>query len=87
MKRARGRALLAKGDVDAAFQDLEQVSQAAIGLRDRILLAAFGAGLTRAAGMLRWGKRTTPLGTSDAALPPCDQTALELLDEAIRKTR
>ncbi len=54
---------------------------------DRILLAAFGAGLTRAAGMLRWGKRTTPLGTSDAELPPCDQTALELLDEAIRKTR
>ena len=47
---------------------------------------AFGAGLTRAAGMLRWGRRTEPLGVSDAELPPCDQTALELLDEAIRNT-
>ena len=27
----------------------------------RILLAAFGAGLTRAAGLIRWGDRTTPL--------------------------
>jgi 3-oxoacyl-[acyl-carrier-protein] synthase-3 len=51
---------------------------------DRILLAAFGAGLTRAAGLLRWGKRTTPLSESDAELPPCDQTALEILGEAIK---
>jgi 3-oxoacyl-[acyl-carrier-protein] synthase-3 len=50
---------------------------------DRILLAAFGAGLTRAAGLLRWGNRTTPLGQSDAELPPCDLTALEILSGAI----
>jgi len=54
---------------------------------DRILLTAFGAGLTRAAGLLRWGDRTTPLKQSDAELPPCGQTALEILDEAIRHTR
>lgn len=54
---------------------------------DRILLAAFGAGLTRGAGMIRWGSRTTPLGESDAGLPPCEQSALEILDEAIQKTR
>ena len=53
---------------------------------DRILLAAFGAGLTRAAGLLRWGDRTTPLKQSNAELPPCDQTALEILDEAIKHT-
>jgi len=52
----------------------------------RILLAAFGAGLTRAAGLLRWGTRTTPLKQSDAELPPCDQTALEILGEAIKST-
>ncbi len=46
---------------------------------DRILLAAFGAGLTRAAGLLRWGERTVPLKQSDAELPPCEQTALEIL--------
>lgn len=53
---------------------------------DRILMAAFGAGLTRAAGLLRWGNRTTPLKTSDAELPPCDQTALEILGDSIKHT-
>ena len=53
---------------------------------DRILMAAFGAGLTRAAGLVRWGQRTTPLKQSDAELPPCDQTALEILGEAIKNT-
>jgi 3-oxoacyl-[acyl-carrier-protein] synthase-3 len=53
---------------------------------DRLLLTAFGAGLTRAAGVVRWGERITPLKQSEAELPPCNQTALEILDEAIRKT-
>ncbi|MBT8064165.1 MAG: 3-oxoacyl-ACP synthase, partial [Gammaproteobacteria bacterium] len=66
---------------------IEALEEGRIQPGDRILLAAFGAGLTRAAGMLRWGRRITPLGTSDAELPPCDQTALELLDEAIRNTQ
>lgn len=66
---------------------VEALEQGRIKPGDQILLAAFGAGLTRAAGVLRWGKRTEPLGSSDAELPPCDKTALEILDEAIRKTR
>jgi len=53
---------------------------------DRILVAAFGAGLTRAAGLIRWGDRTTPLKQSDAELPPCDQSALEILAESIKNT-
>ncbi len=53
---------------------------------DRLLLAAFGAGLTRAAGLLRWGERTTALKQSDAKLTPCDQTALEILGESIKRT-
>jgi len=53
---------------------------------DRILMAAFGAGLTRAAGLLRWGQRTVPLKQSDAELPPCNQTALEILAESIKLT-
>jgi len=53
----------------------------------RVLMAAFGAGLTRGAGLIRWGQRTQPLGYSDAELPPCDQTALEIMDEAIRRTK
>jgi len=53
---------------------------------DRILLAAFGAGLTRAAGLLRWGDRTVPLKQSDAELPPCNQTALEIVGDSIKLT-
>ena len=54
--------------------------------QSRILLAAFGAGLTRAAGIIRWGDRTTPIKQSVAELPPCKQTALEILGEAIKHT-
>jgi 3-oxoacyl-[acyl-carrier-protein] synthase-3 len=54
---------------------------------DRILLAAFGAGLTRAAGLLHWGERTTPLKQSDAELSPCNLTALEIMGGAINHTR
>jgi 3-oxoacyl-[acyl-carrier-protein] synthase-3 len=42
-----------------------------------ILMPAFGAGLTWCAHLVRWGARTTPLGTADIELPPCTQTALE----------
>jgi 3-oxoacyl-[acyl-carrier-protein] synthase-3 len=51
-----------------------------------LLLTGFGAGLTWSAHILRWGGRTTPLGQSDAELPPCEQTALEMVQE-IRKTQ
>lgn len=53
----------------------------------KLLLTAFGAGLTRGAGLIRWGKRTQPLGSSDAELPPCNQTALEILADAIQHTQ
>ena len=44
-----------------------------------LLLPAFGAGLTWTAQVVRWGRRVTPLSTSDAELPPCEETALELI--------
>jgi len=50
---------------------------------DNIMTAAFGAGLTWGAGYIKWGERTTPLNESDAQLPPCEQTASELLAQAI----
>ena len=49
-----------------------------------LLTAAFGAGLTWGAGVIRWGDRITPLQQSSAALPPCEATALELLAPAIK---
>jgi 3-oxoacyl-[acyl-carrier-protein] synthase-3 len=51
-----------------------------------ILMPGFGAGLTYAALLVRWGDRVTPLGESSRSLPPCHQTALELV-QAIRATQ
>ena len=48
-----------------------------------ILMPAFGAGLTWCSHLVRWGERTTPIGTSDIELPPCNQTALERVRELI----
>jgi 3-oxoacyl-[acyl-carrier-protein] synthase-3 len=48
-----------------------------------IVFAAFGAGLTWAASVVRWGQRTEPLRSSDAQLPPVTQTARELMEPNI----
>jgi 3-oxoacyl-[acyl-carrier-protein] synthase-3 len=46
-----------------------------------LLLPAFGGGLTWCAHVVRWGRRVTPLGTSDAELPACDRTGLEIVND------
>jgi 3-oxoacyl-[acyl-carrier-protein] synthase-3 len=46
-----------------------------------VLMPAFGGGLTLSAHLIRWGERVTPLATSDAELPPCPKTALELVQD------
>jgi 3-oxoacyl-[acyl-carrier-protein] synthase-3 len=33
---------------------------------------------------VRWGDRTTPRGTSDVELPPCDRTALEIVQGYVK---
>jgi 3-oxoacyl-[acyl-carrier-protein] synthase-3 len=48
-----------------------------------LLMPAFGGGLTYCSLLVKWGRRVTPLGASDAALPPCEKTALEMVN-AIR---
>ncbi|WP_028116860.1 ketoacyl-ACP synthase III [Ferrimonas senticii] len=50
---------------------------------DTILSCAFGSGLTSAAATIKWGQRITPLGESDAELPVCKQSALELIASAV----
>lgn len=52
---------------------------------DYVLSASFGAGLTWGAALIRWGDRVTPLQVSDADLPPCDKTALEILEPHIKR--
>ncbi len=48
-----------------------------------ILMPAFGAGLTVCAHLVRWGERVEPLALSEAALPACKRSALEMVN-AIR---
>lgn len=61
----------------------ESLEQGFVKPGDNLLLAAFGAGLTWGAGHIKWGERVTPISKSDAALPECDKSALELLEAAI----
>ena len=51
------------------------------------LSCAFGAGLTSAAAVIKWGQRTTPVNYSDAKLPPCDKTALQRIARAVERDK
>jgi 3-oxoacyl-[acyl-carrier-protein] synthase-3 len=46
-----------------------------------VLMPGFGGGLTYASLLVRWGERTTPLGTIADEFPPCGKTALEMVNE------
>ena len=61
----------------------EAVENGLIKPHANIMSAAFGAGLTWAASYLKWGERTTPIAVSDARLPDCDKTGLELIAPAV----
>jgi 3-oxoacyl-[acyl-carrier-protein] synthase-3 len=52
----------------------------------RILMPAFGAGLTVCAHLVRWGGRVTPLAETDAALPKPTRSALAMIND-IRATK
>ncbi|WP_163931528.1 ketoacyl-ACP synthase III [Paraferrimonas sp. SM1919] len=49
-----------------------------------ILTCAFGAGLTSAAMMIKWGERVTPINECDEELPACDKTALEIIEKSVK---
>ena len=52
-----------------------------------LLMPGFGGGLSYCAHVVRWGRRTTPLGSSAAQLPPNDSSALTLIRRCLeRKT-
>ncbi|NKB34079.1 MAG: beta-ketoacyl-ACP synthase III [Pseudomonadales bacterium] len=52
---------------------------------DYVLMASFGAGLTWSAGLVKWSNRVTPLTETDADLPPCEKTALEIIEAQIKR--
>jgi 3-oxoacyl-[acyl-carrier-protein] synthase III len=60
---------------------VEAVEEGRVPPGSLVLMPAFGGGLTLSAHLIRWGRRVTPLNPSDAELPPCTKTALELVNE------
>jgi 3-oxoacyl-[acyl-carrier-protein] synthase-3 len=46
-----------------------------------VLMPGFGGGLTLCSHLVRWGERVTPLAESDAELPPCTQSALQMVND------
>ncbi|MDD7806068.1 MAG: ketoacyl-ACP synthase III [Endozoicomonas sp. (ex Botrylloides leachii)] len=54
---------------------------------DRLLSCAFGAGLTSAAALIKWGQRISPIDHCDVSLPSCDKTALQLIEGAIARDK
>jgi 3-oxoacyl-[acyl-carrier-protein] synthase-3 len=50
-----------------------------------LLMPAFGGGLTWCSHVIRWGERVTPIGTTDIELPACDKTAVELVQNIIKR--
>jgi 3-oxoacyl-[acyl-carrier-protein] synthase-3 len=60
---------------------VEAVEEGRVPPGSLVLMPAFGGGLTLSAHLIRWGERIAPLNACDAELPPCSQTALELVNE------
>ena len=65
----------------------EAVEEGRIEPGDHILMASFGAGLTYGASLIKWGGRTKPLKSSDAELPHCDKTGLEIIAAHVERYR
>jgi 3-oxoacyl-[acyl-carrier-protein] synthase-3 len=60
---------------------VKALEEGRINPKSRILIPAFGAGLTWCAHIIQWGERIAPLSVSDIQLPTCDKTGLELVAE------
>ena len=65
---------------------VEALDEGRIQANAKLLMPAFGAGLTVCSHYAEWGTRTTPKDVSNVALAPCDKTALQLVNE-IRVTK
>jgi 3-oxoacyl-[acyl-carrier-protein] synthase-3 len=64
---------------------VEALEEGRVAPNSIVLAPGFGAGLTWCSHVIRWGSRVTPLGTADIELPPCDKTAVELVQDVIRR--
>lgn len=65
---------------------VEALEEGRLGPRGKLLMPAFGAGLTLCSHYAEWGERTSPKDVANVDLPPCESTALELV-QAIRAAK
>jgi 3-oxoacyl-[acyl-carrier-protein] synthase-3 len=75
------------GNMSAATAPIalvESVEEGRVQAHNTLLMPAFGGGLSWCAHLLKWGERTRPLAQSEFELPPCDKTALELVQDIIQ---
>ena len=59
---------------------VEALEEGRIQPRAKLLMPAFGAGLTVCSHYAEWGERVVPIDVSDVELAPCEQTALALVN-------
>ena len=59
---------------------VEALEQGRVEPGSYLLMPAFGGGLTYCSLLVRWGDRVTPLATCDEQLPPCEETALDMVN-------
>ncbi len=74
------------GNMSAATAPLalvEAIEEGRVAPGAKLLLPAFGGGLTWSAHLITWGVRIKPLGTTAVDLPPCDKSGLELVQDII----
>jgi 3-oxoacyl-[acyl-carrier-protein] synthase-3 len=64
---------------------VEALEEGRVGPGAILLTPAFGGGLTWCSHVIRWGERVTPLGTTDIDLPPCERSALEIVQDIVRR--
>ncbi len=72
------------GNMSAATAPIalvEAVEEGRVSPQSKILIPAFGAGLTWCAHVIKWGDRIEPLEKSTVELPFCDRTGLQLVEE------
>jgi len=59
---------------------VDAVEEGRVGANALLLTPGFGAGLTWCSHVIRWGDRVTPRDGTDVELPPCERTALEMVN-------
>jgi len=76
------------GNMSAATAPIalcEAVEQGRVRPGALLLLPGFGGGLTYSAHVVRWGERTHALAACEVELPPSERSALELIQDCLRR--